>query len=374
VLRGLWRELTRQNLGTQFLVKIMALHVVESFSCYTHSTEATRRRNAQRGLQFNSSFDPDLRTHPLSGNYFTGNSSVVHLYHQVDSATDATKWTIGFRFFGQADELDGDILCSAITTQANSVIIRLVIEPGGYIDVRTGSARSTVVGQAVSSPMRQRRFYYIEWEVDIHASAGTTKVWIDGVEVINETGLDTLNGTDDQAAIISTGIENLPQLTACCDHYVLDDGGSSFNARLGDVHVEVIRPDGDGNRNDFTRVGGGLNNYEAVDDAEEDGDTTYVHSNTVTDDELYTFAALTTPMDTVEVVKIRMSVRTEDGGYRTIRGRCRSNVTESTGESNDMHEAQYRHTQSFIELDPNGDIAWTDTAVNAAEFGFELDV
>jgi hypothetical protein len=146
------------------------------------------------------------------------------------------------------------------------------------------------------------------------------------------------------------------------------------NARLGEVTMEMLLPDGDGNRNNFTATGAGTTNADRVDDgASPDGDTTYVSSSTLDDDELYTHGNITlTNTDTYYAVVVRHLSRKEDAGDRQMRCLARSVATEAESVATGVG-AEFRYYDGIFEVDPNGGGAWTQSSINAAEFGVTIE-
>jgi len=134
----------------------------------------------------------------------------------------------------------------------------------------------------------------------------------------------------------------------------------------------VLDPDGDGNRNDFTQLSG-LTNYEMVDEAEQDEETSYVSSATALDDDLYTFSNLVSNFTTVYGVQVKMLGRNEDAGRRDISALCRSSTSESNGDVTHFNQDRYRMVSGIFEQNPNGPANWSDTTIDAAEFGITLE-
>jgi len=247
--------------------------------------------------------------------------------------------------------------------------ITLRTNASGEISIDRGSTQlgiSSGLGLAMST------WYYIEVDVTLHDSTGTYDVYVDGQNVITGTSADTLNGTD---AFIDTirffGHSFTDALVD--DVYVLDDSGSDNTARLGDVFVETLLPDADGATNNFTAVGAGSTNADRVDEmAPPDDDTTYVHSATATNKDLYGFAALAgASIGDVFGVQVSLLARKEEAGFREIATVARSNVTE-VDSANLSLGVDYHYKEAMYENDPNGGINWTETSVNAAQFGIKL--
>jgi hypothetical protein len=256
------------------------------------------------------------------------------------------------------------------TYSAGTVQNDIRVTGAGEIAIYRGS--STLLGTSSGAGLTQDIWSYIEVTINLHASTGTIDVWVNGVNVLSDTGLNTQGGSAFIDLIAVRG--DTVYRPVFDDVYVLDDSGTDNTSRLGEVYVETLVPDADGNVNAWTRVGGGTNNWEAVDDmAPPDDDTTYVHSATATDQDLFGMAALTSGVGTVFAVEASALVRKEDAGFREIRLQARSNVTEAESGNISFSANEYRYINHIFENDPNGAIDWTEASVNAAEFGIVLE-
>ena len=236
----------------------------------------------------------------------------------------------------------------------------------GELQLKRGS---TILETTSGLGLNQAQWYYIEINALIHNSTGDSDVHVDGSQVMSDTGVDTQNGGTAQVDNIElAGASTID--TRFDDIYFLDDSGSDNVGLLGDCRVETVFPDADGNETDLTPSAG--NNWENVDDGlTPDDDSTYNHSATATDRDLYGFAALTGSIGTIFGVDAKMLVRKEDAGFREVRVIGRSNVTEV--ESADFTlGVDYAYKNHIFENDPDGGTDWDEAAVNAAEFGIDI--
>lgn len=249
-----------------------------------------------------------------------------------------------------------------------TLMIALQITAAGEIQILRGT---TLLEETVGLNLGVDIWYYIELKILIHDSTGTYDLVVDGINVLSDVNQDTRNGTPTEVNLISfLGSGTLDP--AIDDIYILDDAGSDNVDLLGDVRVETVFPDADGATNDFTRFGGGSNNFEAVDDGTTpDDDTTYNHSITAAHKELYGFAALTGNVGTVFAVDVAMLVKKEDAGSRTFRLLARSNTSEVESVDKSLG-VEYRFLDHIFENDPDGGGDWDEAAVNAAQFGFKI--
>lgn len=239
---------------------------------------------------------------------------------------------------------------------------------GGELALDQGA---TQLGITSGLALAQNTWYHVEIKVLLNNTTGTYELKVDGQSKFSGTSTDTLNGTTAKVnRLILWGHATSDPVYD--DIFVLDDSGSDATDFLGDCYVETIKPDADGATNNFTRVGGGTNNYEAVDDmAPPDDDTTYNHSSTATHKDLYGFAAIAGNPGTVYAVAVSLLARKEDAGYREIRTVARSNVTE-VDSGNKPLGVTYKYIDHIYENDPNGGGNWTESAVNSAQFGIKL--
>lgn len=214
-------------------------------------------------------------------------------------------------------------------------------------------------------------WYYVELVATINNSTGSVEIFVDGISRGSATGIDTQQTANAQITEISL-IGASIIIPYFDDLYVLDNSGSNNTSRLGPIAVETVFPNADGTTNNWTPQGAG-SNYVEVDDngPGADDDTTYVSSSTASDKDLYGFAALTGSIGTIHGVAVSARVRAEDAGFRTLRTVARSSATEVESASKGLG-VSYKAISHIYETDPNGGGAWTESSVNAAEFGIKI--
>jgi hypothetical protein len=222
-------------------------------------------------------------------------------------------------------------------------------------------------------------WYLLQIDVTINDTTGSYAVDIgDGVTTPTEelagTSQDTNNGG---TSVINRIRFRGASLAMFYDDLVIFDNTGSdltdFPSTGKGLIVESVSPNGNGNRNNFTRVGGGSNNYEAVDDGTTpDDDTTYNHSSTVDDDELYTFPAAANAVDTMLAVGIVARCRRNAAGPRAARCLIRQNAVEAEGDSLGVSSG-YKYHRHFFENNPDGAVDWTQSTAEAAECGVTIE-
>lgn len=111
--------------------------------------------------------------------------------------------------------------------------------------------------------------------------------------------------------------------------------------------------------------------WTLVNEPQEDGDTSYISSNTVGNEDLYNLTALpVTPTSILGVVPI-VFWRKSDAGSRSGSLRLIANGSSDTDEGTIGLSATYTYKAPFLPLDPTG-ATWTTTNLNAAQIGVKV--
>lgn len=260
--------------------------------------------------------------------------------------------------------------------ETTTVHLALRFNAAGQIELTRG-AGTTVLGTSVATPSRTAWNHYAVDYV-IHDSAGSAIVYINGIEVINVSGVDTRNaGTS--GVVNNVWVNSTVQgggTIEIDDWYHGDTTGSApFNASLGDCVVETLRPTGQGTHNDW--VGSDANsidNWNLIDDVSTTTD--YIASGTPGARDTSTMSDLPAPAVSVLAVQTEAYVTKSDAGavsdlLEVFRD---SGGTVMTGELADASAltAGYQWFRGVVRtVDPDG-VPWTISTVNSMEVGVEV--
>lgn len=227
---------------------------------------------------------------------------------------------------------------------------------------------STRLGETTGLNLLTTTWYYIEVAITFaDGTGGSVEVFVNGASVLNLTSIDTRNVTGENCGSIRiTGNSSGPHRFD--DMYLLDDQGTDQTTRIGPCFIETVYPDADGTTTNWTAQGAGANYVEVDEGNTPDGDTTYNSSSTLSQKDLYGHAALTGNIGTVYAVMPRALLRASSAGQRGIKNVARSNVTEVNGDEWFIDQT-YIYIDHIYENDPNGGGSWTESSINAAEFG-----
>lgn len=233
-----------------------------------------------------------------------------------------------------------------------------------------------------TTPLVANVWNYIELRAIISDTVGLAEVYLNGTLEVSYYGAGTAGsptgdtrqagtGTIDRIIVGGGGSGSLSQ--DYDDLYVLDPltGSAPTNARLGDVRVDTILPNGNGNSSVLVGSdGNSTDNYLLVDDVFPDDNTTYVESATPGDKDTYAFGNMATVSGTVYGVQLNHWSEKTDAGSRSMRSIARLSGTEVES-ADQVLAGSYQNFADLREAKPGGGV-WTIADVNAAEFGVKV--
>jgi hypothetical protein len=297
---------------------------------------------------------------------------------------------VGFAFQVTRVPLSGEWLRIAQFIGNGDAGYQIGVSAGGGIQIRAAASGNInnsgtfiASGDFPSANIQISTWYYLEWMMTFatSAGAGTCVARLNTVPIITlATGLNTKTANGNAYAdTFEFGCQNGAVAPGAPgthfmkydDMYIADNTGSINNAFLGDVRVEAIRPTGTGTYADFT-PNGAANNWDCVDEAAQDGDTTYVASSTVNHKDSYVFADLSSNPSNVMAFQVSMMARKDDAGARKISSFLRSGGSDFVSSTQFSIADNYAPWIDIWNQDPNGNIPWTGTSINALEAGVKL--
>jgi hypothetical protein len=350
-------------------------------------------------LQFVEGFDAladySERLAGYSGTDVTLDSSIVRTGSQsLKTVTSNSNEGVGFQITG--DQTSIVFGCAILYTDAltgftnqETAFLRMVTNTGSWagwlgttyggnivMGTRSGVSSYPLLGTSSSNLLRNR-WNYLEFKFTVSnsTSANDLIVKINGVEVLNiVAGVDTLySGAYIDLVYINALYNNIP--TYYDDVYVLDTTGSTNNDFLGDVVVDTLYPSGNGNYSQFDGSdGNSVDNYLLVNEAQHDGDTTYVEQSGVGNRDSYTFEDMSGAIGDIHGVSVCAVVNRDDGGARTGNIFCRKSGADYDGTAfTPTASGDYAVHEEIYELEPVATGAWTESGVNASEFGIKVE-
>lgn len=279
-------------------------------------------------------------------------------------------WIIGHAFKCDTLPAGARVINGLRDAGTNQVDVR--INNDGTLSVtRNGTVLATG-----TTALSAATWYYIEFKCKIDPTVGTYEVRLNGSgsAEISGSGANTRNTANSTANQPFVGSQNAGTNWAAdwCDIYFCDTTGSTNNDFLGDVRVEALFPNGNGNSSQFTGSdGNSTDNYLLVDESTPNDDTDYVEDSTVTDKDTYAYTNPTPTTGTVYGVQTVPYARKTDAGTRSIRELARLSATEIDNGADITLSTSYLYYPKVFETKPGGG-AWTLSDVSSAEFGYKV--
>ncbi len=238
--------------------------------------------------------------------------------------------------------------------------IKLFVDADYGISAYQGD--ETLLGSTSAGVIPLKKWCYVEGKITISATVGVVELKVNGNQVLNLTSKDTKNGSDYIRYIKFSGVYSSKYVWI--DDLYVDD--AQFH---GDCRVRTFLPDSiSGTNNSFTASAG--NKDECVDDNPPTNDTDYIYSNTLNHKQ--GFGITTGSLGTVKAIQLNNFCRDDAAGSRKITPFIRSNSTDYSGTETGVITADYVFEHEIWETDPDDSNAWTQTKLEAAEFGLEI--
>ena len=215
-------------------------------------------------------------------------------------------------------------------------------------------------------------WYYMELKNTIADAGGLLECRINTSVVVTFTGdtKATVNATADK---IRFGFLGSYQ-HYFDDIYICDGAGAVNNNYLAGstspyFRVEALLPGGAGTTTDWTPAAG--SNFQNVDEADPDSDTTY--NSTATQDAIDTYALGNLAGGNITIAGVQWVgfVRDEAVGNTALKRVIRSGGTNYFGAAFDPGTA-YDYALEILETNPDTSAAWTRNGVNGVEAGIQL--
>jgi hypothetical protein len=217
-------------------------------------------------------------------------------------------------------------------------------------------------------------WHWIEARVKLHSFAGEVEVWVDGVQVISVTGVNTTNGASDgTAAWIGLGPYNDSGSVFYGfwdDFYACDLLDSAPVGRLGDSKIETLVPTSDASPNDGT-VSTGTTHYGVVDEAQFNSTDYTTLNNTAGQAETFGMLDLSyTPKSVaaVRTIAVASKTGTDDASFTM-------EVANGGSSKDGAAHALGTTATPFVDIftvDPSTNAAWTGAGVNAMTVAYKV--
>lgn len=253
------------------------------------------------------------------------------------------------------------------------VIIR--ITPTGAVEVLRGDL--TQLGITAAGIIFAGFYNYLEVLCTVDGAAGVVTVNLNNVQQLNLTSQDTDNGgaVPEINAIMFQG--GNPSGTLIDDVYILDTTGAApQNAIMGDTRVESLVPVADGAVLDFPVLEpvSPTTHFDKVNDLTPDDAVSFVGSEDAADVDTFDMETLSDPGGSSVIFGVQQLVyaRKDKVTAKSVRTIARVGGTNYQGAINPLDTA-FDYYRTMRQQNPDtGPADWTESGVNAAEWGAEV--
>jgi hypothetical protein len=281
---------------------------------------------------------------------------------------------MGCRFFTANIPVDTgvEVEVHQYRNAGNTNLVSIVVSTTGSIQVCSGGRGGTVLAESAQDVISADAWRHIESEVTFSATVGTAKVWIEGVEVINATGLNT--GSVDCAQVSFTHNDDGAGFGTVCyikDIFIRDGLGTVNNGQIGPCTV-YYRPPSSDVSSGWTSTG--VSDFGVLDESPAD-DADYISADdTLPAPSIMEMDAL--PSDVVGIrgiVTVARSRKT-DSGDGSLQVSISPNGTDwDTGVDNPVTTTEAYYVD-VSELSPDTGASWTPTEFNSARIRLDRTV
>lgn len=229
-----------------------------------------------------------------------------------------------------------------------------------------------LLGESAVNVIQTNVWHYIEWEWVINGTTGRMTIKVDGVTVLNLTGLNTFNSAGGAATAtadswvfgnqVSRGWGNLDY-----DDWYEEDSGAS----LGQAKVETLRPTADTATKQWT-PDTGVVNFSRV-NANLAQSATFVQASVVGNLDLYDIADLSTTPASVFGVKYNVFAQKTDVATRKVAAVGDIGGTQQQSADLNLPSGGVNMLSQVFVTKPGGG-AWAYTDVNALRIGPKVTV
>jgi hypothetical protein len=253
---------------------------------------------------------------------------------------------------------------------ANASQVSIVIQSTGAVAAFRGAPNSGTLLGTSSTLMTAGAWSHLEAAVLFSQTVGTVEVRLNGVTILNLTGIDTVaTALVECSQVCGRAVSGDASAEAFVDDlYCWNDLGSQNNNFVGDQKVYTTYPNADTAENDWTPNSGAVG-FDRIDETVPDDDTTYVEAASIPESgqavSEYGLEDLPAEVSAISGIQTYGLLRKTDAGDCTVMQSMLSGSSVADGAQNPLTTA-YTYYPTMFETDPATAAPWTRTGFNAA--------
>lgn len=342
---------------------------MDGMDCYKDANDAVATGRWQLG-------GPNSGSVVTNGGRFGGgclnppannNANYWSLLQHLASGTD---YFVGISFKNSALPTTAKTLIQ-VTDISGNVLFSVAVLANGAIQAYNSS--SAAVGASAGGVIIGNTWFRIEVKFNTGTSTttGTIEVRVNGVSVLALTGLNLYRSGAAAEFVQLYGQDSSAHYFD--DITVNDTTGDANNDWLGDVRVDVLKPNADTAVADWA-PDAGSEGWSRIDDQNggADEDTSYVQTANVGDKSEFDLSNIVGISSGINAVQVRVRAKKSDAGTRTYRAYLNNNGEVAEGNAINPSTDYSWAFNLTAEANPDGGEAWTDDAVKTLKLGLEL--
>lgn len=353
----------------------MALLWCDGFDHYGVVGNLTEGPYAERGPMVGlSTLNPRTGTHSIR---IADGTTTATMLRRVLGGTKTTVGIAAAFYYEALPTLNQVQKIFDFRDAANAVQVTIGLQTTGIIDVYRGTLTGTLLGDSGTPVVTAETQQHIEALVFFSQTIGTVEVRVNGVTVVSLSGLDTVSSGLVECSQVSIGGDISASGVGAQIHYIddlfcYDDTGSFNNTFIGDRRVLTLFPNANTIQADWTPVGAATG-YECIDEANPDGDTTYITASVpgspapISEFGIENLPAGISAISAVVVVEF---ARKTEAGDANTQWSIISGASETAGADKPMTEI-YTYRQDVFETDPASAAPFTPSEVDALQIKVE---
>lgn len=248
-------------------------------------------------------------------------------------------------------------------SQQTNIMHTVTYNPDGSISLYLNG--TAVATSTVTIP--QNTHFRLEFATEL-TTTGRIRIWLLGnsTPVIDYTG-NVTRGLSTATPFFTLG--NYAWVYIGMVALWDEASGGAFTGYMGDFRPVRLLPNAAGDLSQSTPAGAPTR-HEAVDDSFRNGTADYVVFNTNGQKDLYNYTDLTVSGDILTVIAEPVAWKVGSGGNVRLKNECRSaGIDASSAEIPVRFESISPLGLSEFMVDPATGVAWTQSGLNAAQFG-----
>ncbi|MEK7357520.1 MAG: hypothetical protein AAB250_13795 [Bdellovibrionota bacterium] len=315
-------------------------------------------------------------TQVTAGNSRAYQVPVRYYGYDLIEVPSSTELIMGFGYYRvPSDNVNVSICGFGGTTCDSQGIVLAHSHTTGTLYAATAGGNgvpATTLGTA-SITLSLSTWYYIEVRAKLSSTVGEFEVYVDGVQVLNLTNINSATGGIASYQVAAIAMHNTGSGSwshqIYDDLYILDKTGATNNTFLGPISVYSLMPTGAGSVTELTPTGA-ASNWDAVNDATNDNATTYVATGTTGNKDYYTFEQLPGSVTAVPGVMMRTCGTLAASGTRKLQMNLKYVASVVSSSLKTLTLGSWKQNMFVRDTAPDG-AAWTPAKVNALEGGVE---